>query len=911
MIQAKLEKWEYARAAMGTAIRLLLKGSQGDGLSTFMTCLQEYKEIILGQQRVQDFVEIFRNSGSALRELLSKQISSYIGLCMTFNEVFRRIQDPQLFMGEMLEMYGSQDDKTRTFGLALFAALVRRADHTQTTIDFHTYLMSLNIYPYPEDTSLFCKLLEDTRSSDEALQLYSTMLNQYKHLPHIVLSRALTTFSRQGRENEAGNVWNRIGEKYTRSKRDILAYARLFAQLGQVQKTEEIMAIGFTKAEMITNATCLTLLLSAHLEAGNIGEAERYLEMINAIEPAVHAFNRILTYHARSANLESAIDVFDRIYRVGLQPNLESFTTLISLFANRRDSVNAENIYQAMIESGIEPDAICLAAVMNAQIEAGDWSAAADRWSRLPAKLQNNRDILTLMLKASVLLSSPLVSTTQLFRNIDKPPPHAWSLIIQSACDSGDMVSARDLYEEMDAKVSRDPSALGINAYVFTILLHGYLRVEDGQSAREVFNEMRRRGIVPSSITYGVVIRSFATLEGAQSIERAEQFAMAILKQSRDGLLSETSRSRGKTKENLMGPLITQASRNKQVERAQTLFNMATEDHPPSLPMYTKLLDAYRRGGDVDSVLSVWNKIYAAAMQTTSNHHGTALNISRPSKSQSNILCIPLSIAMDALSSVGRFLDIQEIWSKVQQAGFGFDSANCNHYAVALARTGDVEGAFNVVENILLPRSDEVERRRHANMRHETDLPLLDAVSDSLSDPDVATVPVADFPVDPAMKPPNRREENRYERPMATERDQQSGSSIRPPTQESLINMLKRWRPNDITWKPSLLTIAVLEHAYSQIQGRSGVLVGIGADDEGESGLDGGVAGEGGNEGGTINLTDFGGVTLKDHRGETRKTTPALFLARLNRKYARAVALVMFHRKKSAEGRHGRTRLAR
>ncbi|EIW66339.1 hypothetical protein TREMEDRAFT_57800, partial [Tremella mesenterica DSM 1558] len=84
----------------------------------------------------------------------------------------------------------------------------------------------------------------------------------------------------------------------------------------------------------------------------------------------------------------------------------------------------------------------------------------------------------------------------------------------------------------------------------------------------------------------------------------------------------------------------------------------------------------------------------------------------RSIRTNSTILCIPLSITLDALCHAKRYHDLRKVWQQTFDAGFGLDAANWNHYAVALARMGDVERAFKVVQDVLLVRWDEINSRR-------------------------------------------------------------------------------------------------------------------------------------------------------------------------------------------------------
>ena len=251
-------------------------------------------------------------------------------------------------------------------------------------------------------------------------------------------------------------------------------------------------------------------------------------------------------------------------------------------------------------------------------------------------------------------------------------------------------------------------------------------------------------------------------------------------------------------------------------------------------------------------------------------------------------MCIPLSIVLDALSSVGRHTEVREVWKKVGAAGFGFDSGNYNHYAVALIRTGDVESGFHVIDRIVLPRWDEVRQRRATALRASNHIPPVVSNPyniDSASDKD--PIDIEDTPVESTDRS-NRRDQFRYESPF----DQRS----REEPEGVVKKLLESWRPQDTLWRPSLLTIAVLDQAYDALdkarKGAQGAWLMLGVEGE-----------EGEEEGGErvvapIRLENFGGGPVRDPNGTPTKSSASALIARLNRKYARTVALIMLHRRR-------------
>lgn len=105
------------------------------------------------------------------------------------------------------------------------------------------------------------------------------------------------------------------------------------------------------------------------------------------------------------------------------------------------------------------------------------------------------------------------------------------------------------------------------------------------------------------------------------------------------------------------------------------------------------------------------------------------------------------------------------------------------------------------------------------------------------------------------------------------------------------LSILRNWRPSDILWRPSMATLSTLEGAYRQLEDQRAYRAWIGLSLGDEDKVD--------DESPVVTLPEFG-TTVKNQDGTDKRMAPKAILARLNRKYARVVGLVMLHRRKRA-----------
>ena len=166
--------------------------------------------------------------------------------------------------------------------------------------------------------------------------------------------------------------------------------------------------------------------------------------------------------------------------------------------------------------------------------------------------------------------------------------------------------------------------------------------------------------------------------------------------------------------------MTAQAHRGEPDEVEKTLDRLSRTTSGLSIYAMTPLLDAYRRAGDLEGALRLFERIYATALETAGSkrdrvyaydrlgdNRRSPRREKRPSvqrrqdASSRNALCPPISIMIDLLSTAGRHEDIANIWARAKKDGFGFDSDNWNHLAASMARAGQLEEALSVVEHVL------------------------------------------------------------------------------------------------------------------------------------------------------------------------------------------------------------------
>jgi pentatricopeptide repeat protein len=601
----------------------------------------------------------------------------------------------------------------------------------------------------------------------------------------------------------------------------------------------------------------LETLVRAHAAAGHVTEAELWWERLRAKcdSPLCEDYNVMLHLHSRRGDLWKCQQLLEDMARCKVKPNAITYTTMMGAYTSKKDYRSAAAMLNRMRDEDVVMDTIAIGSVLNVAIEAGKWTGVKEIYETLEPDTQSDPAIAGTMLKAMLLLGAPFDSVKQLFQETFPDAKYAssraWSILIQSACDAGQVAKAQLVLNDMLTKAENNSRP---NPYAFTILVAAHLRNGDLESAKHIFSRMDDLRIPLTSVGYSLMLRMLLK-DGSINKDSVHRFAEDLLV-SRPWRLVD-NHGRGRDTENILTPVILEASAAGNTRRVEEYTRkLAHRGELPSLTMSTILMDTYRKAGQIEKMQMVWNHIHQLARQARQ---------SEDSSSPSNLLCIPLSIYLDGLTTACRHQEVFDVWQSLAAEGFGFDAQNWNHLAVAFVRSGRPEEAFEVVENVLLTRAEEVAKRRSPAHRDPA-LSIGDATK-SLSRQSVSSLPLpGEFEDEAVMRPPNRRHQYRSH---TEDMEEQT------PIKETVSNIVTKWRPSDLSWQASFLTVAVLERAYAKLENNIPVMALLSGEEE-----------------------EIEPQRQSDADGTMQKATPLVLLARLNHRYARTVSLIMLHRRK-------------
>ncbi|KAK7060376.1 hypothetical protein VNI00_001141 [Paramarasmius palmivorus] len=538
------------------------------------------------------------------------------------------------------------------------------------------------------------------------------------------LRTGLSLFAHDGDSERAKFFWAQLEMQSWQTEVDIGMLMHSYATKGNSDQVAKMFDEFFPQDDTLgrrRNRPKLlhyAIALYSHAVKGDITGLNHWLGEISRanLRPDVYVFTVIMQAFAKRGDLNSVSTILTQMRENGIPPNDATYMNLITLLANRRDPMGAEHVYKRALSEGVKPNGRMLRAVMDAHVEAGSWKGAIRVFDYIrsnPAlNIRLTIEAYNTILKAYVLIGAPFRITARLFKRLEqmnvKPDSYTYALIMQSACDAGQLRIARLILKRLEKQSADWANNLQVTIYVLTVMMGGLLRAKKVKEARAIYNEMLERGIQPDSIAFSTILHAYGNEKSEESLKLAEEFIRGIIHAEEKPWI--TSRySKTTALEHIYGPLIATYARMDRITDVERLYQSMIEEAggEPTLGTLTTLLDAYRRVGNINEVERLWPQIFEMGKRYAKDPALFLISETPedPTRTrlQSNILCIPLSIYIDALSSAGRHLQIAEVWTTFQKEGFFFDSNNWNHLIVALVRAGEIARAFHIVEKIILP----------------------------------------------------------------------------------------------------------------------------------------------------------------------------------------------------------------
>lgn len=455
-------------------------------------------------------------------------------------------------------------------------------------------------------------------------------------------------------------------------------------------------------------------LLRAHVRQDDANGARHVFRAVSSVFESERLYSEMARMAAKLGDATTVLDLAAQLEGAGLVCSATTLTYMVQALGRAQLPEKAAALIARHASRGTRIERRVYAALMDAYIQVGHYPAVLGIYQWLQAQhdaaLQPDASVYNTLLKAHVRRGMPVAQVLQCLLDMQRlgltPDARTYALAVQSACDSGRLPLAEELFALADRSLAH-----GASLALHTILMHAYLRAGQTQRAREMWDQIQARGMEPSHVTLGVLIQSYASgTESSLAIaqELAWERSDEAQTQRATSLWKVPALEQGAALEDLLVPLMDAHGQRGDAWAAEHVFHRLLDaGEPMSMRALTSLMNAYRYAGDVDNVMRLWDECFdvlvprAKAQVTAADALTTSASSATLGSFQQSMLCLPLSIAIQTASRAGAHDKVAEIWTRAQDAGLAFDAQNWNHLCVALARADRLPEALQILETVL------------------------------------------------------------------------------------------------------------------------------------------------------------------------------------------------------------------
>lgn len=463
------------------------------------------------------------------------------------------------------------------------------------------------------------------------------------------------------------------------------------------------------------------LQLRACVRSGDVARAREVFTQATSAYASEPLYREMLRLTARLGDATETMHIVAQLEGAGLRLSTTALAYIVQALGRARLPERAAALMAHYAARGTPLRRRVYVALMDAYLRVDHAPAVLGLFRYLersadPA-LRVDTGVYNMLLKAHVQRGTPVRDVLRLLLGMKArgltPDERSYALAMQSACDAQRLTLADELLE-----LGQRALPGGASVAMYTVLMDAYLRRDEQRRARALLDQAQARGLEPSHVTMGVLIRAYS--RGAEgSVRIAEDLALRLVTRERG---ARAPRRGGAAPalllDDVLVPLIDAHGKRGDVGGAERVFGqLLAAGYTVSVSAYTALMNAYRSAGDVASVLRVWNElcdVYVPKIRAQASAADALASPTRPPELgayQRTMLCMPLSIVLDTVSRAGLHDDVVDVWARALSDGLALDAHNWNHLCAALAAAGLVPEALHILEHVLVEPTPTAYRR--------------------------------------------------------------------------------------------------------------------------------------------------------------------------------------------------------
>merc|ERR1719453_2172313 len=346
------------------------------------------------------------------------------------------------------------------------------------------------------------------------------------------------------------------------------------------------------------------------------------------------AYNALLDSCVQCGKVNVALQHFKEMKDLGLV-DVVSYNTLLKAYLKQGQIAKARKLLTEMAESDIQANQVTYNEMLNALVTVKDrhemWALVREMNSM---GMRPNAVTCSIILK-SLTAHSAAEDVRQAMALIDNMHEDMDEVLFASVVEACVRVGQLDLLSSKLQQYASFGGLAGLTAPTYGSMIKAYGRARDIERVRELWNEMRRRHVTPTSITLGCMVDALVSnglpdeaFELVREIRDESEFADILNTVIYSTLLKGFAQTRqpGRVQDVFdemkdMGiacntvsynTMLDANARTGKMDRADELFReMQASGVSPDVITYSTLVKGYCQGGDIDKGYKVLNEMVA------------------------------------------------------------------------------------------------------------------------------------------------------------------------------------------------------------------------------------------------------------------------------------------------------------
>ncbi|KAI9019270.1 hypothetical protein CLU79DRAFT_828264 [Phycomyces nitens] len=275
-------------------------------------------------------------------------------------------------------------------------------------------------------------------------------------------------------------------------------------------------------------------ILIGYAQQGEMSEAKKYYDAIKEMGryPDGNGYASLLLGSAKCATDEAtdALIIYDEAKRHDVKPTTFFYNVVISKLAKARKLDLALCLFDEMRQFKVSPNSITYGALISACVRAGSETHASRLFGEMLASPYELRvgpfnNMIQFYVRQQPNRARALEYFEELRRRSVKPSAYTYKLLMEAYATIApyDRVSSHRMLSEMESCDRIRPQATH-----YATLVYSYGTLErDVKSAKWVFDEMHKAGVVPDEVVYQAMLDTYITND---ELERAEKLYLDMQK---------------------------------------------------------------------------------------------------------------------------------------------------------------------------------------------------------------------------------------------------------------------------------------------------------------------------------------------------------------------------------------------